>query len=121
MTGATNVGNYPGHSNGTIWIPPIDISFDNADSSIGIGYLLRSSNGNVIFAGNESGNAGSAEEGECRGIQAAICAVIRSGFDHQLSKLIVETDSVFQINVLHGRSRMNHYKGYFMLGMVDQG
>ncbi|KAF5193745.1 hypothetical protein FRX31_016669 [Thalictrum thalictroides] len=54
------------------WIPSeignvkinVDVSFFDATTPIGIGYLVKNLIGTFIFVGTESGHAGSAKEGE---------------------------------------------------------
>ncbi|KAF5198475.1 hypothetical protein FRX31_011943 [Thalictrum thalictroides] len=82
--------------NATIWIPPpigftkinVDIAFPNANTPIGIGYILRNANGTFILAGSELGYAETSEEAECRGI----CAVLRRGIQ-QLNYVVLESDN----------------------------
>ncbi|KAF5204884.1 hypothetical protein FRX31_005529 [Thalictrum thalictroides] len=92
----------------TIWIPPpkgiikinVDITFTAATSPIGIGYLMRDSDGLLLFAGTESDNAGNVEEGECRGVLAAV----RKGIELRLKDVEVEMDCKGAADYLQGKN-----------------
>ncbi|KAF5176469.1 Ubiquitin and wlm domain-containing metalloprotease [Thalictrum thalictroides] len=78
----------------------MEVLFLNADSPIGIGYLTRNSAGTFLYAGTESGNAGSAEEGECR----AILQAAKEANRQQLKNIELETDNQGAANYLTGKS-----------------
>ncbi|KAF5182376.1 hypothetical protein FRX31_028037 [Thalictrum thalictroides] len=65
-----------------------DIAYANPDSEIGIGYIIRTSSGSYVYAGSETGHAGAAEDVDCQGILIAL----RTGLNHNLSNIILETD-----------------------------
>ncbi|KAF5207394.1 hypothetical protein FRX31_003019 [Thalictrum thalictroides] len=91
----------------SIWIPQnhgilkmnVDISFTKADCFIGIGFILRYSNGLFICASSDSGLAGNVEEAECKGILSAVCR----GTSLKLKEVIIEFDCRGAINYLQGK------------------
>ncbi|KAF5199348.1 hypothetical protein FRX31_011066 [Thalictrum thalictroides] len=108
----------------TIWIPPpqgyhkmnVDISFRSHDASIGICYITRTNSGNFIFAGTETGHATSAEEGECKGLQAAV----RAGLQQQLKRVVFETDSKNVAAYLAGHAVNISWTSSIILDQVKQ-
>ncbi|KAF5203758.1 hypothetical protein FRX31_006653 [Thalictrum thalictroides] len=91
----------------TIWIPPcinyfklnVDIRFLNANTRIGIGFILRDTNGNFAGVGSCSSSAGSSEEAEAKRIVEALSWVL----DKSLSNLILEIDHLDAANYLNGK------------------
>ncbi|KAF5189654.1 hypothetical protein FRX31_020759 [Thalictrum thalictroides] len=76
----------------------VDISLASSDTPMGIGYIIRSSNGDFIYAATESGNAADAGEGECKGLLSAL----RAGLNRKLMKAVIESDCKNAICFLTG-------------------
>ncbi|KAF5181002.1 Reverse transcriptase zinc-binding domain, partial [Thalictrum thalictroides] len=81
----------------SIWIPPqlnriklnVGITFINAITPIGIGFILRDHMGKFLGAGTTVEHAGSSEEGECSGLLAAA----RWASQQHLKNIVLETDN----------------------------
>ncbi|KAF5194337.1 hypothetical protein FRX31_016079 [Thalictrum thalictroides] len=91
----------------TIWIPPcinyvklnVDIRFLDANTRIGIGFILRDTNGKFAGAESCSSSACSSEEAEAKGIVEALSWAL----DKSVSNLILETDHLDTANYLNGK------------------
>ncbi|KAF5206484.1 hypothetical protein FRX31_003932 [Thalictrum thalictroides] len=81
----------------SFWIPPcqnvckinVDVSFRNQTSPIGIGCIIRNSDGKFLYAGTVSGHASSVEEAESEGVLFAI----QKGVELHLKAVVIETDN----------------------------
>ncbi|KAF5186632.1 hypothetical protein FRX31_023781 [Thalictrum thalictroides] len=83
---------------------------------IGIGYILRSSNGAFILAGNQCGNTATAESTKCQGILTAAGWAI----NQQLKVFEIETDCQSAADYLNGAQNSLSWSGNYSVHILAQ-